>query len=509
MPVDLITSQEMRCLETNAEYFGISRLQLMETAGRGIASEIFLRFPSKKTRISIFCGLGGNGGDGFVTARHLLSLGYQVDVIIAGKPATIKHKATLKNWVGLQQLKGTFQLIEVLDSSQIPKIKTDVIVDALLGIGLQGAPKPPILQFIRTINKMRAFCLAVDVPTGLNPDSGEILNEVIQADLTITFHKAKPGLLKAKENVGELLVADIGLPKILEKYAGPGDVELIVKPRPRESHKGDFGSVLIVGGSETFSGAPTLAALAALRAGADLTYIAAPEKTAYAISAMTPNLITIKLKGSHLNANNIPLIKQYLDKVTAVVIGPGLGLHSETELAVQELLVAMGEVGTPLLLDADGLKIYGRLKRHLDIPLVLTPHAQEFSNLIGSKLPSDLKEKEAMVKKAATRLSAVIVLKGNTDIISDGIRIKLNFTGNPGMTVGGTGDILSGIIATFLAQQADPFRAAVAGTFVNGAAGDFAKKGKGHHLLATDLLDWIPQVLDDPSSHLSVRSNAL
>ncbi|UCH32353.1 MAG: NAD(P)H-hydrate dehydratase [Candidatus Bathyarchaeota archaeon] len=495
-------------METNAEYFGISRLQLMENAGRGVASEISLRFPSKKTRISLFCGLGGNGGDGFVTARHLLSRGYQVDVIVSGKPATITHEATLKNWLSLQQLKRNFNLIEVSDSSQIPKTKADVIIDALLGIGLKGAPKPPILQLIRTINKTRAFCLAVDVPTGLDSDSGEILNEAIRADLTITFHKAKPGLLKAKDNVGELFVADIGLPKILEKYAGPGDVDLIITPRPLESHKGDFGSVLIVGGSETFTGAPALTALAALRAGADLTYIAAPEKTAYALSSISPNLITIKLKGSHLIANDIPLIKQCLNKATAIVIGPGLGLHSETEQAVQELLVALKEVKTSLLLDADGLKIYGRLKQPLDIPLVLTPHTQEFSILIGKKAPSDLKEKEAMVKRTAARFKAVIVLKGNTDIISDGSRIKLNFTGNPGMTVGGTGDILSGVIAALLAQQIDPFRAAVAGTFVNGAAGDFAKKRKGHHLLATDLLDWIPQVLDNPSSHLSVQDNA-
>lgn len=508
METDVITSREIRALEINAEYYGVSRLQLMENAGRNIASEISTRFQSQKTRVAVFCGLGGNGGGGFVATRHILSLGYPVEVVVAGKTASIRHEAAVKNWFALQSLRGSVRVHEVTDSSQIPDVKADVIVDALLGIGLKGAPRQPVLQLIKLINSMQGFRLAVDAPTGLDSDSGEVLGEAVKADLTVTFHKAKPGLLKASEYVGELVVKDVGLPKTFEKFAGPGDVALVVKQRPVESHKGDFGKLLVVGGSETYSGAPVLVALAALRTGADLAYIAAPEKTAYAVSSTTPNIITIKLKGAHLNPDNIPQIKQYLGRATAAVIGPGLGLHAETERAVGEIVAAAEETGTPLLLDADGLKAFAEFKRPLRVPLVLTPHAGEYSILTGKSLPSSLEEKVETVKKTAAKLGAVVLLKGNTDIISDGKRVKLNFTGNPGMTVGGTGDVLSGIAGAFLAQQADPFEAAVAGAFINGAAGDFVKGEKGYHMVATDLPDWIPKVIDDPMSHLKVQKSA-
>ncbi len=508
MEQEIITSREMRTLETNAEYFGISLLQLMENAGHSIASEIFARFPPKKTRVAVFCGLGGNGGDGFVAARHLLSLGYSVEVIIAGRTTDITHEAARKNWLALQSLSSSMVVHEVTDSSQVSEVKAEVVIDALLGIGLKGPPRQPVSQLIKMMNGMQAFRLAVDVPSGLDSDSGEALGEAVKADLTITFHRAKPGLFKAREHVGELVVKDIGLPKAFEEFAGPGDVAQVVKPRLAESHKGDFGKVLVVGGSETYSGAPSLVALAALRTGVDLAYIAAPEKTAYAISSTTPDLITIKLEGTHLNSGNVPQIKQYLKRVTAVVVGPGLGLHEETKKAVGEVVAATEETGIPLLLDADGLKAFAEFKRPLRVPLVLTPHTGEYAILTGKELPSSLEEKVERVKKTAAKLNAVVLLKGNTDTISDGRRVKLNFTGNPGMTVGGTGDLLSGIVGAFMAQQADAFEAAVAGAFINGAAGDFVKVEKGYHMVATDLLDWIPRVIDNPMSHMRVRDNA-
>ena len=247
MQANVITSRGMHTLEMNAEYYGISRLQLMENAGRAIVSEISTRFQPKKTRIAIFCGLGGNGGDGFVAARHLLSRAYQVEVIVAGKTTDIRHEAAVKSWSALQSLKNSVRVHVVTDSSQVPDVKADVVVDALLGIGLKGAPRQPVLQLIRAINGMQAFRLAVDTPTGLDSDSGEVLGEIVKADLTVTFHKAKLGLLEAKEYVGELLVKNIGLPEIFENFAGPGDVAHVVKPRSAESHKGDFGKLLVVG----------------------------------------------------------------------------------------------------------------------------------------------------------------------------------------------------------------------------------------------------------------------
>ncbi len=501
---EVITSREMRALELNAEYFGISRLQLMENAGRGVAEEVSRRFSPESTKVAVFCGLGGNGGDGLVAARHLACRGFKVDVFLAGRASDIIDEEAKRNWRAVESLKRVIRIYEVHDSSLVPEVEANVVIDALLGIGLRGAPRPPILQLVRKINSMNAFRVAVDVPTGVNSDSGEALEEAVRAHLTVTFHKNKPGFEFAKEYVGDVIVKDVGIPFALEELAGPGDVTLVVKPRPPEAHKGDFGRLLIVGGSDVYSGAPALVAMAALRAGVDLTYIAAPERTAYAISSMSPNLITIKLEGAYLNTRNTPIIRRQLRAATAVVAGPGLGLHVETKAAVKELIEAVEEANVPLLLDADGLKAFAEFKRPLKVPLVLTPHAGEFKILTGRELPSSL-DKVEEVRKAAAELKAVILLKGHIDIVSDGRRVKLNLTGNPGMTVGGTGDTLSGVVGAFLAQGADPFEAAVAGAFVNGACGDFVAKEKGYYMVPTDLLDWIPKVIDDPMSHVPLR----
>lgn len=504
---ECISSREMRALEINAEYFGVSLLQLMENAGRNVALEVSSRFKPDQS-VAIFCGLGGNGGDGFVVARHLASIGFKVTVILAGNGKEIVHKAALENWNALQFLRESVSIHEIADSALIPDVNAEIIVDALLGTGTKGKLKPPILQLVEKINALNAFKVAVDVPTGIDSDTGEVLGDAVKANITVTFHKTKEGLDNAKDYVGELIVKDIGLPREFEKYSGPGDVTLVTKSRPSESHKGDFGRLLVIGGSETFSGAPTLVSLAAFRTGVDIAYLAAPAKTAYAISSMSPDLITLKLEGDHLNLRNVPALRTYLKTVDAVVLGPGLGLHSETKEFVKGIIEAVERVGKPLLLDADGLKAFAEFKRPLKVPLVLTPHGGEYALLTGAKLPEDFNERTSDVQKTAAELSAVILLKGPIDVISDGRRLKLNFTGNPGMTVGGTGDVLSGIVGAFLAQKIDPFEAAVAGAFVNGAAGDFVFEETGYHMVATDLIDWIPNVLNDPMSHVKVRKSS-
>lgn len=355
---------------------------------------------------------------------------------------------------------------------------------------------------------MEAFRLAVDVPTGVDSDTGDVTGEAVKADLTVTFHRAKLGLHKSNSHVGELLVSDIGIPKLLEAFSGPGDVGLVVKDRSPESHKGDFGKLLVLGGSETYSGAPVLAALAALRTGVDLVYVAAPERTASEISCLTPNIISVKLKGKHVNLDNIPRIRQYLEKVTAVAVGPGLGLHADTRETVMKVVAAAEDLRVPLVVDADAVKAFAEVKRPLQTPAIFTPHRGEYQTLTGEKLPSSLQEKAKKVRKTASKLNVTVLLKGQPDIVSDGTKTKLNFSGNPGMTVGGTGDVLTGIVGAFLSQETNPFEAAVAGAFINGAAGDFVKQEKGYHMMPTDLLDFIPKIIDDPMSHLKVQSSA-
>ena len=502
---EAITSREMRAIEVNAEYYGISLLQLMENAGRNVTLEIASRLTRDRS-VAVFCGLGGNGGDGFVAARHLLSQGFKVSVVLAGRGRDIRHEAALKNWVALQPLRKSIPILEVGDSSAIPEVNAEVVVDALLGTGSKGKLKPPISQLVDCINGLDAFKIAVDVPTGVDSDTGEVLGTAVKADVTVTFHRVKIGLPAAKKYVGELVVRNIGLPHELEAFAGPGDVFLAQKTRAADAHKGDFGRLLVIGGSKVFSGAPALVSLAALRSGVDIVYLAAPAQTAYAISSMSPDLITLKLKGDHLSPVNVAPLESYIETVDAVVMGPGLGLDDETREFVKACVSAIESAGKPLLLDADGLKAYAEFKRPLKVPLILTPHAGEYALLTGEKLPESFKERVADVQKTAEALGAVILVKGQVDLICDLKRLKLNFTGNPGMTVGGTGDVLSGVVGALLAQKMDPFEAAVAGAFVNGAAGDFVANEKGYHLVASDLLEWIPRVFEDPMSHLKVQN---
>jgi NAD(P)H-hydrate epimerase len=495
----------MRALEANAEYYGVSMLQLMENAGSSVAREVVERFPVGK-RVAVFCGLGGNGGDGFVAARHLFSAGYDVSVILAGRSRDINHEAASRNLTILQSMQEKIALEEVTDGSTTsPNVSADVILDALLGTGTKGKVKLPIRQLIDCINASAGFKIAVDVPTGIDSDTGEVLGSAVKADLTVTFHRSKVGLEKAKEFVGELAVKSIGLPMEIERYSGPGDVYLAKVPRSPHSHKGDFGRLLVIGGSEVYSGAPTLVSLAAMRTGVDIVYLAAPSKTAYAISSMSPDLITIKLEGANLKPNNMETLEPYLSMVNAVAMGPGLGLNPETLDFVKLCVEEVESAGKPLLLDADGLKAFAKFKRPLKVPLVLTPHAGEYAILTGETLPENIEKRALAIQKTARELEAVVLVKGKVDYICSPERVKLNFTGNPGMTVGGTGDVLSGVVSGLIAQGIDPFEAAVAGAFVNGAAGDFAACELGFHLVATDLIDWIPKVFDDPMSHLKVR----
>jgi hydroxyethylthiazole kinase-like uncharacterized protein yjeF len=505
MANDTILSREMRSIETNAEYYGVSLLQLMESAGRNVSEEIAARFNPKKTKVAILCGPGGNGGDGFVAARYLTCLGFRVEVILSTRASNITHESAKKNWAALQPLKNTIQMKEVKDSALILDFDADVVVDALLGTGSKGKLRPPILQLVQKINSMNAFCVAVDVPTGVNSDSGEVVGDAVKSDLTVTFYKSKPGLLKAKEYSGEILVKNIGLPYEFEQFVGPGDVLLAVKPRSSDAHKGEFGRLIVIGGNNVFSGAPALAGMAALRTGVDLAIIAAPEKTAHVISSMSPSLITVKLKGKHLSSSNLPVLQSYLESANGVVLGPGLGMHDETKEAVEEIIEQLEEKGTPLLLDADGLKVFAEFKRQIKCPFVLTPHSREYEILAGKKLPQSQKDRVEEIKKMAKKVGGTIVLKGPVDLISDGTSVKFNFTGNPGMTVGGTGDVLSGVIGGLMAMGTSPFRACTAGTFINGAAGDFVYSEKGYHIIPSDLLEWIPKIMDDPMSHLEVQ----
>ena len=496
-------------LDRNSEYLGVSTLQLMENAGRAVSDEITNRF-GKGSTVVIYGGTGKNGGDGSVIARHLAARGFRVTYKLVGDENAISDPTALRNWTVLKAMCSSVKIEKCRDSTDLSEFDFDVIIDALLGTGVKGKLRQPVRRAVEVVNESGGFKVAVDIPSGIDADTGEVLGEAVRANLTVTFHAPKKGFLKARDFCGEIRVIDIGIPPEAAAFAGPGDVESVIVHRALESHKGQFGRLLVIGGSDMFSGAPTFVALAALRVGVDLVFVATPERTAQAISSISPDLITIKLPGQNLATDHLSILREQIEKASVVVLGPGLGLSKKTISAVRKIVDLTQKEKKPLLLDADGLKALGVIKHRIFVgPTVVTPHGGEFHAISGKAPSKGLDTRIREVSSFASKSGSVVLLKGHIDIISDGTRTKLNNTGNPGMTVGGTGDVLSGIVAGFMAQGTDPFSSAVAGAFVNGAAGDFAQEEYGYHLEATDLIEHIPRVLNDPMSHKPIFQKRL
>jgi ADP-dependent NAD(P)H-hydrate dehydratase / NAD(P)H-hydrate epimerase len=481
----------------------------MENAGRSVVDLIAARFGAGSS-VVLYSGTGRNGGDGMVAARHLAGRGFKVALRLVGSSKTITDPLVHANWFALKSMTESTQVQECADSTLLTRTESDVVVDAILGTGAKGKLRQPITHAVEAINESGGFKVAVDVPTGIDSDSGEVLGDAVRANVTVTFHAAKPGLKNAAEFCGEIVVADIGIPPEASLYAGPGDVEAVRVRRPATAHKGQYGRLLVIGGSETFTGAPTLVALAAYRTGTDLVFVAAPEKTANIVSSMSPNLISIKLPGENLTLNHRSLLRDQIKRATAIAIGPGLGENTKTLSAVRHILADIQQLKKPLLVDADAFKAVGLIKKRVfQGSTVLTPHAGEFKLIAGKAPSAELRTRSDEVKATAEKSGGVILLKGNTDVISNGELVKLNRTGNPGMTVGGTGDVLSGVISGLLAQGVDPYRAAVAGAFINGAAGDLSEEELGDHLTPTDLLGHIPEVMNDPMCHRAIYEKRL
>ncbi|MHA1608216.1 MAG: NAD(P)H-hydrate dehydratase [Candidatus Freyarchaeota archaeon] len=497
----VVTSEEMKAIDLNAEFLGVSRLLLMENAGRCVADAVARRFDIKEKQVVVFCGLGNNGGDGLVAARHFASLGAKVKVVLLGEEEKIRTTEARTNWNITKKLFKIEKII-VRDSSEIQTLrktlaKVDVVIDAILGTGVKGEVREPAASAIDLINTLNCFKVSVDIPSGLNPDTGEIAGRAVKADLTVSFHAAKPALL-GSQLTGELEVHRIGIPPEAELIAGPGDVEIIKVQRLPQSHKGDHGRVLIIGGGKQYSGAPALVALAALTMGVDIVVVAAPSSVAQAIRSYSPNLIVASLPGDVYTKESLDIVGDLLNQSSALAIGPGLGIERETQEAVLETIILAKEKDIPTVIDADGLKALPKRLNAVGNKMVLTPHQGEFTILTGENLlGKPLEEKILKVKEWAGRLNATILLKAHWDVISNGEKVKLNLTGNPGMTVGGTGDVLTGCCAAILSWRKEPFKAAVAAAFINGKAGDLAVQQSGYHITATDVIRYIPYAMDN------------
>jgi NAD(P)H-hydrate epimerase len=277
-------------------------------------------------------------------------------------------------------------------------------------------------------------------------------------------------------------------------FTGVKEVKLVSKVRNPYSSKRDFGSLLVVGGSDVYSGAPALAAMAALRTGVGLTSVAAPKTVADSIRSYSPNLIVHPLRSDVVSPADLPILIPLLTRASALVLGPGVGLDSQTKQAIPLIVAKAEELQKPVLVDADALRALAE-KKMLFKNAVITPHAGEFKALSGGEPPLTWRDRLPVCKKFAAEYSCVLLLKGKDTVVTDGHRVKVNRTGNPAMATGGMGDVLSGIIGAFLAQAADRFLAAAAGAYIHGLAGDRVYGQKGFHIVASDLVEALPDVL--------------
>jgi len=493
-----ISSSHMKAIDTNCAYLGMSPLQLMENAGAAVAQSVKERLGSGK--VLFVAGRGNNGGDAFVAARHLAGIpGYLVKVILLGKDRDIGTEEALYNFSLLKF--SRVQTLEIRDSSQLTASEwfseADLLVDAVFGTGVKGKIRDPEATAIDLINRERKAgktVIAIDIPSGLNPDGGDF-DKAVYADLTVTFHRMKAGLLteQAKEYAGTVKVAEIGICADAEHYVGPGNLQMLHK-RKLEAHKGNAGRILVIGGGP-YSGAPALAALAALKSGADLVTAAVPKSIAEIVASYSPDLIVRKLSSNILCPEDLSVLPDLINSHDVVVMGMGLGKATETLETVRKILPFCRKI----VLDADALSaLSGTLFETLagNCEIIVTPHAGEFARLRGVETPEDPEAREKAVREFSEENGVVTLLKGKTDIISDGKQTLLNRTGNPGMTVGGTGDVLAGITGAMFSRNPALLAAACA-AFINGTAGDLAFEKAGNALLATDVLEKIPEIIKD------------
>jgi NAD(P)H-hydrate epimerase len=464
-------------LDENAAALGVPRKQLMESSGNAVAS-VVRDLATPGDSVAIVAGRGNNGGDGFVAARFLEA--FDVSVHLLGRAETITTDIASQNWDALQR--ADIAAREVRDSRDLDLGDPDLVVDAMLGTGITGELREPEASAAVSIDQSNATVVAVDVPSGVDADTGEAAGNAVTADHVVTFHETKPGLADVD---AEVTVADIGIPEAAELFVERGD--LLRLSRDPQSHKGDHGEVLVVGGGP-YTGAPALTAQAAFRAGADLVRVACPKSIAREVQSFEEGIITRPFAGEMLRRKHVDQLLDIAVEQDAVVLGPGLGDANATLKAVREFLA---EYDGTVVVDADALQVVPEVET--DATLLCTPHQGELRKM-GGETDDDWRERMNLVESFAAELDATLLVKGAYDVISDGETTRANRTGNPGMTVGGTGDVLAGISGA-LASVIEPQHAAAIAAYVNGSAGDIVVDEYGHGLVASDLLDAVPAVM--------------
>lgn len=525
MTMKILTASQMQEIDRlSTERYGVPSLTLMENAGRGVVEFLERRFaPLEGQKILILCGRGNNGGDGFVVARLLRDKGLEPRVLLLADPAKLRGDAAV-NYERLSKSRAPEMVPDAAAWHQVKEGLRDstLLIDGMLGTGLTKPLGGFLLEVVQDIPAAfpQARIVAVDLPTGVLADTGDLIGESVDADASVTFTAPKVAHLfpPACRRAGEWVVKPIGTPpEALETNPDlflnalqPGDLEWLVRPRELESHKGTYGHVLVLGGSVGKTGAAAMAAKAALRTGAGLVTVATaksalPVIAAYSMEVMTEPLPETDAGTISLRAFDGGLLDKLVEGKTVLAVGPGLGRHPETLELVRKVV---NQYDLPVVLDADGLNAFagcvGTLRAGRRVR-VLTPHPGEMARLAERKTSEVVSDRLALAREFATTHGVHLVLKGfRTLTASPDGQVWVNPTGNPGMATGGSGDVLTGVAAGLLAQY--PARSAAevaaAAVYLHGLAGDLAAGELGEaSVVAGDILDCLPEAYQELASN--------
>ena len=506
----IVTASEMREIDRiSSERFGVPSLTLMENAGSAVAEFIASTYPSAK-RIGVICGKGNNGGDGFVAARKLHQAGKTVHVLLLAERAELRGDAAeMFTQLPVAPVTGSSQ--EVMNAEPVRAIfDADVLIDAILGTGFRPPVTGLYAEAIAALNASSAPIVAVDIPSGADADvMGEQVGAVARADAIVTFTAPRRAHIFGSMTKGPTVISPIGSPdeainvssSLQLNVITPADLADMVSPRAAIANKGSFGHVLVLGGSNGKAGAAAMAGMAVLRAGGGLSTVATAKSILATVAGFHPELMTEPLDETDAGSISIRALQQgkidsLVERKTVLAVGPGISGDPETAEFVRGVVK---KYKLPIVLDADGLNAFaGRaaeLKNRTGT-LVITPHPGEMARLIDSTIPAVQHDRLNVARRFAREHDVIVVLKGHRTLIAqpDGTA-WVNTTGNPGMATGGTGDILTGMVAGLIAQHPDRVAdAVIAAVHLHGLAGDVARESLGEHsLVATDLLTGLPE----------------
>ncbi len=500
-------ASEMRSVDQmTIDTTGISGIVLMENAAVSCVAEIEKRFDIKNTSFAVFCGKGNNGGDGFAIARHLFNKGASVYVYLTS--GSDFSGDALTNYKIIRTLGVT--VIEVEDEQYLKNFvkSADCVIDAILGTGISGSPEGIVKASISAICEHAEYVVAVDIPSGVDATTGEIRATAVKADLTVTFGAYKRGmfLYPGKAQVGEVVLKDISIPELIwelkggNTYLTSGEgVSDIFPKRCDNSHKADYGKLMVIGGSVGMAGAVSMASKGALRVGVGIITTAVPQSINSIIQQKTDEVMTIALPEE--NGRIVPNIAERLAKRAsmsdAVLLGNGMG---RSEAVIEFVREFLPRLTVPVVIDADGIYAISKCEGLLEkarCDIILTPHSREMGYLVGKTADEVDADRFGISEEFAVKNRVTLILKGRHSIITapDGTQ-NVNPTGNSGMATAGSGDVLAGMTAGLLARGLKPFDACVLGAYLHGKAGDKASELLGKDFMsATDIIDAICHIL--------------